>query len=1108
MCGIFSLIRSSDGETSTAALAAATSLVRHRGSDDAGYLLWQRHQRPSVFAGADTSALSRATHRLSDLPGAARWQVAFGHQRLSIIDLSPAGHQPMIHADTGLAIAYNGEIYNYAALRSELQQLGRVFVSESDTEVLLAAWAEWGPACLHRLNGMFAFVLLDPRDNTVHAVRDRFGIKPLYWARVGGDIVFASEIKQIRTLPNFRPQLNLSTAGDYLTLGLLDHTRHTFDQGIEQLLGGERAEIQLGGSSPRMTVTRWYELKPEPWSGSDAEAVARFRELLSDSIRLHLRADVPVGSCLSGGLDSSSIVCLAHQALREQAAPAKLVTVTACFDDQRYDEWFYARQVVHQTHATAVRVWPTMANLQADFDRVLWHMDEPFGSTSMFSQWRVFSAAAAAGLTVMLNGQGADEQLAGYAGRTHVALFTGLLRRAALASVAAEAVGWQRRTGRLPATEVVLALRNLVPGFDQVLPERLRTVSNKPDWLRQQTPSHVHANPPQDLNDSLRQQTMSISLPALLRYEDRSSMAWSVESRVPYLDHRLVEFLAGLPEQLKLRRAVTKIVLRDAMQGIVPDAIRRRRDKMGYATPESVWLCQTEPQWFRSSVMVAAEAAPELFDSEAVGRLVDDVIVQRRSSVRVAWRILCLGRWLVNQNEVRPETRVIANRPRANAVVSHGRSGFASRRPLKVLVVTPLYPTLDDPQAAVFIHKQITHLRNQGVDCRVLAYRPAPPPFPLWLPRRSWIQYYWRRLGRPNSPASIPAAEVFYQRRWIYGEDVVPAIGEALADYVELHREYRDIDVVYAHWLWTGGAAALALRDRFGWPVVAIARGSEMHEWQDRHPLCREYVSRVVTQADAVLTNCEDLRDRADLIVPGAKSTIKVVYNGCDATQFQPAIDRGKLRRALGLSEKSSTFVFCGSIEERKGIDELAVAWNEFAASHPDWELVAIGRPIDKLLVAKLQTNGHGRVRMIGTVPHQVVLSYLQAADAYVQPSRLEGLANATMEAMAVGLPVITTDTCGQRELIQDGENGWLVPPGDAQALALAMTSLAGNQERARQMGVAARRTIETRFNPRTEAARLAEILTRAASQAESGAPATAAREYVTNANAESRGVA
>ena len=1103
MCGIFSLIRSTDGETSTATLAAGTSLARHRGSDDAGYLLWQRNQRASVYAGADTSALSRTTHRLSDLPGVARWQVAFGHQRLSIIDLSPLGHQPMIHADTGLAIAYNGEIYNYVALRAELQQLGHTFASESDTEVLLAAWAEWGPSCLHRLNGMFAFVLLDPRDGTVHAVRDRFGIKPLYWARIGGGIVFASEIKQIRSLPTFQPQLNLSTAGDYLTLGLLDHTRYTFDRGIEQLLGGERAEIHLDAESPRMTVTRWYELKPERWSGSDADAVARFRELLTDSVRLHLRADVPVGSCLSGGLDSSSIVCLAHQALREQNAGAKQVTVTACFDDERYDEWFFARQVIHQTQATAVRVWPTMPDVQADLDRVLWHMDEPFGSTSMFSQWRVFGAAADAGLTVMLNGQGADEQLAGYAGRTHVALFTGLLRRVAIASVAAEMVGWRRRTGRLPATEVVLALRNLVPGFDLVLPERLRAVANKPDWLRLQAPSHVNANPPQDLNDSLRRQTMSISLPALLRYEDRSSMAWSIESRVPYLDHRLVEFLAGLPEHLKLRRAETKVVLREAMQGIVPAAIRRRRDKMGYATPERVWLCETDPQWFRSSVMAAAEAAPDLFDPDAVGKLVDDVISQRRRSPRIAWRILCLGRWLSNQNGVRPEARVVANRSPADTAGSNGRRRLASRRPLKVLVVTPLYPTRDDPQAAVFIHKQITHLRNQGVDCRVMAYRPSPPPFPLWLPRRSWVRFYWRRLGRDNPAANIPAAEVFYQRRWIDGEDVVPAIGEALADYVEQHPEYRDVDVIYAHWLWTGGAAALALRERFGWPVVAIARGSEMHEWQDRHPLCREYVSRVVNLADAVLTNCEDLRDRADLLVPGAKSRIGVVYNGCDATQFQPASDRIELRRTLALGEDSSILVFCGSIEERKGIDELAAAWNDFAASHPNWELVIIGRPIDKLLSEKLLKNGHGRVRMIGTVPHQMVLSYLQAADAYVQPSRLEGLANATMEAMAVGLPVITTDTCGQRELIQNGKNGWLVPPADAQALARAMAEVAGDRGRARQMGVAARQTIQARFNPRTEAARLANILERSAFSAENGSRAGAAREYVLNVNAE-----
>ncbi|MBA3558608.1 MAG: asparagine synthase (glutamine-hydrolyzing) [Gemmatimonadaceae bacterium] len=647
MCGIFSLLRcETAGASPTRALLNGTHHVRHRGPDDEGYLLWSAGSPTEVFAGPDTSPGSRAEFSLRELPAVSDWRVGFGHRRLSIVDLSPAGHQPMVHRPTGLTIIYNGEIYNHIELRRELQERGHQFLSHCDTEVILAAWAEWGPECLHRFNGMFAFVLLDPRGKgRLHAVRDRFGVKPLYWSRVGEYLAFASEIKQIRSLPGFAAHLDRGTTRDYLATGLLDISRHTFDENIKQILGGERAVVNLEDANPTVQVMRWYNLEAQPFSGSLLDAADRFRELLSDSVRLRLRADVPVGSCLSGGLDSSAIVCMARQHLDTEGEHHGQVTVTSRYPAARFDEWHFAEQVIRMTEATPVEVWPTIERLQAELDAQLWHMDDPFGSTSQFSQWCVFAGAAEAGLKVMLDGQGSDEQLAGYNGND-AALYTGMLRRWSVVDLAMEIKGFRKRHGAIPIAQLIFALRNAMPVTDMLLPSRLRVSPSGPEWLRLDAPSHVETQPPRDLNDSLRRQTLTGSLPVLLRYEDRNSMARSIESRVPFLDYRLVEFLAGLPDSMKLRQGETKLVLREGLRGVVPESIRQRRDKMGFVSPEEIWLRETATGWFEEMIEAAIDVAPEFYFPDRVRRMLKDMVSGATPFNSEPWRILCLGRWM------------------------------------------------------------------------------------------------------------------------------------------------------------------------------------------------------------------------------------------------------------------------------------------------------------------------------------------------------------------------------------------------------------------------------------------------------------------------------
>ncbi len=645
MCGILGVINISN-KINGPQLQDATTIIRHRGPDDAGFLLWNKNTpSPKVFAGTDTNTDSRDYHRLNYLPDNSNWQVGLGHRRLSIVDLSPAGHQPMLHQETGIAISYNGEVYNHIELKAELEALGHRFTSHSDTEVILKAWVQWGPACLNRFNGMFGIVLLDPRNGgKVYAIRDRFGVKPLYWTKTNNYFAFASEIKQLRLLPDFSPSLNQNIAYDYLVYGQLDHTEQTFDNNIFQLKGGQMMSVDLTNNSYQ--ITNWYNLPDQKWRGNDQEAINKFEELLTDSVRLRLRADVTVGSCLSGGLDSSAIVCLMEKVLRGQEHQG-IETITACFENKKYDEWEYAEAVVKQTGAKAHRVFPSFTSLQEDLDKILWHMDEPFGSTSQFSQWSVFKGAAEAGLKVMLDGQGSDEQLAGYGGND-LPLYTGLLKSFRLAETLKEAKAFKETVGYYPKSQLIGAGRRAFPSIDLILPAQWKKSPQEylPAWLNKgHKPAESILKQPESLRETLMQQTLTTSLPVLLRYEDRNSMAWSIESRVPFLDYRFVEFALSLPEHLVYRQGVRKYILREAMRNTFPTKIYERRDKMGFVTPEEIWIKGEGKDWFRNAIKNSIVKSPELISNVALNQT--DQLVQGNAKFDFSfWRLACLGNWL------------------------------------------------------------------------------------------------------------------------------------------------------------------------------------------------------------------------------------------------------------------------------------------------------------------------------------------------------------------------------------------------------------------------------------------------------------------------------
>lgn len=396
---------------------------------------------------------------------------------------------------------------------------------------------------------------------------------------------------------------------------------------------------------------------------------------------------------------------------------------------------------------------------------------------------------------------------------------------------------------------------------------------------------------------------------------------------------------------------------------------------------------------------------------------------------------------------------------------------------MRALIVTPSYPIPGAREGGIFIHRQVLNLVRCGIDCRVLVFQPAPPPFPAWLRQRTWWRYHAQRLLWRGEVDGIRVDSVPYERRWTPGEDVVPAIGDALCAWMAAHRLSFAPDVVYAQFLWPAGSAALALRQRFGTPLAAIARGGEMEQWHPHNPHCRAHVQRVLCAADRPLANCRALRDIAMRLAPRPAVPVEVVYNGCDTSVFRPAEDRNAVRRALGVGPDERLALFCGSIEEVKGIEELSEAWTAFCATRPGWRLVVVGRSVDRRLDRRLRGAARGRVRFAGQAPPRRVVQWLQSADVYLQPSRLEGLANASMEAMAAALPVISTDVGGQAEVIRDGQNGWLVPPRNPNALRAALETVAAHREEAQRRGAEARRTIVTQFDAARQAERLAGIL-------------------------------
>lgn len=612
MCGICGIF---DGQRRVAPIGQMNQVQRHRGPDDEGYLFINTRTNAWQIAGGEESAADLQLPSCNEVESTA-FDLAFASRRLAILDLSPAGHMPMCYGDGALWLTYNGEIFNYRELRGELRSRGHRFRSDSDTEVILAAYTEWGVDCLRRFNGMFAFALWDGKERRLFCARDRFGIKPFYYHWNGELLLFASELKSLLQHPVAPCQPNDHTIFDYLALGVSDHTDATFFDGLQSLLPGHF--LLLDVDTHHLQSHSWWDITinpniEQPSAAERAKCYTEFTELLEDAIRLRLRSDVPVGTALSGGLDSSSIVMLANRLLLDEAViPSELVgehqkTFTARNHETEIDEYRYSRLMIERTGAAEHLIYPDGEALWHELASFVWALDEPVNSTSQYMQWNVMRLAKQNGVTVLLDGQGGDEIFAGY--HYYYPPYLGQIYQQQGLLPAARAAYQVSRVGGAPVVDMLVEdTVNRLPWRVQQLVNRLRPPLAIPggggsglqgwqlqpdfiaqNWERRWQPQTVDEN---GLVGVLHQDFTATNLPKLLRYEDRISMAFSLETRLPFLDYRLVDMLFQLPLSYRIHRGWSKWILRKSMSDLLPSAICWRRDKLGFPTPEKRWLQQ------------------------------------------------------------------------------------------------------------------------------------------------------------------------------------------------------------------------------------------------------------------------------------------------------------------------------------------------------------------------------------------------------------------------------------------------------------------------------------------------------------------------------------
>lgn len=565
MCGIAGIIQNHTKDYTREHLQKMTDVLAHRGPDGEGH--WNNTDETCLL----------------------------GHRRLSIIDLSDAGNQPM-HYLGRYVIVHNGEIYNYVELRKELEKRGYSFCSKTDTEVIAAAYDCWGEECLQQFDGMFAFSIWDEKEKTLFAARDRFGEKPFFYYYDNNRLLFASEMKALWTAgiaksPNFKMLFN------YITIGYTDNPERpeeTFYENIYKLPAASFLKFSFIYFSYSIQKYWDIDLANQQKKITDKEATETFSNLFAASIKRRLRSDVAVGTSLSGGLDSSSVIAQLSTIHQSPADSNRVTAFTASFPGFEKDETVYAKQIVKQFGLEHFITNVSGNELMDDWEKLCYHQEEPFGSASIYAQYKVFELAKQQNIKVLLDGQGADETLAGYH-KYYKWYWQELFRKRKL--YRSKELTDAKQLGVAEKFDYKNMIAAYFPVFASVVMERqylLKAIKQEDltkDFVRLQS-REAYYTPPEyfDLNGLLYFNTCTHGLEELLRYADRNSMAHGREVRLPFLSHELVEFIFSLPSHFKIRTGWTKWLLRTTMEKSLPAEIVWRRDKVGFEPPQKNWM--------------------------------------------------------------------------------------------------------------------------------------------------------------------------------------------------------------------------------------------------------------------------------------------------------------------------------------------------------------------------------------------------------------------------------------------------------------------------------------------------------------------------------------
>lgn len=597
MCGLAGKVSTRPAGESSQHVERSLDVLEHRGPDDRG----------------------------CEVLVSGRWSVALGHTRLSIIDLSDAGHQPMLSQDGRFAIVFNGEIYNFKEIRQDLRSLGVAFSSETDTEVLLAAWLTWGLDVLPRLIGMFVFAVTDVVGQTVTLVRDGFGVKPIFWSLSGNEFSFASETKAMEKVIGRRLSPNNSVVARFLMLGHYDTGVETFFEGVYRLESGTALTLNLSQDQLQPEVRTWWNPCVSLIGPSDFEEAAELiREKFLESVTLHLRSDVSLGFALSGGIDSSAIVHAARYL--EPDLPIRTFSFVSPGAPDNEESWIDL--VNESVGAESFKVSADPKMLEADLFDLIRTQGEPFGGTSIYAQYIVYRLARESGVTVTLDGQGADEIFAGYFGYVEHRLQT-LMEEGKFFDAVKLFQKWSTWPGRSKSSALKRLLSLYIP--DRPLAD-IRSILGSQNgginlsWLKgdvkgfYRTGFHSQSGEHgRQLASILRWELTHGGLGPRLRNGDRNSMRWAIESRVPFLTIPIAETALGFPEDFLLSQGgETKHVLRRALRGIVPDEVLDRRDKIGFQTPETAWLVGLGSE--RVASWLSGLDLLEVVDAQAVRR--------------------------------------------------------------------------------------------------------------------------------------------------------------------------------------------------------------------------------------------------------------------------------------------------------------------------------------------------------------------------------------------------------------------------------------------------------------------------------------------------------